>query len=230
MKVGYLSTPTHVLPLNLLFLSFFPQCLPFQAAVLTCTRGNLVPWFIFFKDYEVYRLSFWFTPWGALQEGWGGGSLNFPSRFVWGSCRVRSPPPAQLHLELRERGLPEVQTPTPLQGLHTFSVKGHPWKWLPQWTWGFLGGGQSRHPRTVLGCWASDARGHLVGQWAVVSFPGPLQQFLLISSINLSHTSFHEFNGGAPRSGGLDWKSLGHRRDPGGSGPGCPGILSLVVG
>lgn len=156
---------------------------------------------------------------------------SFPRRFVWGSAgsTITTHPPAA-PLRLREVFL-RVQTPTPLQGLHALLCQGASLKWLPQWTWGFLGGGQSRHPKGQ--CWVAGPPmpgGHLVGQWAVVSFPGPLSTVLLISSINLSSHPFMGLNGGAPRSGGLDWKSLGHRRDPGGSGSGLPRDFVLVVG
>ena len=56
------------------------------------------------------------------------------------------------------------------------------------------------------------------------------QQFLLISPINLSSHPFMSLNGGAPRSGGLGWKSLGHRRDPVGLGSGLPRDFVPVVG
>lgn len=173
---------------------------------------------------------FKFTPWGVSQGGWGGGSpptsLGGLSGVLQGTITTHLPAAPFSW----ERGLPEVQTPTPLQGLHTCSVKGHPWN-----------GSHSGHG--CAGGWAeqtSKDRAGLLGLrcpgatlWVSEQsrpFQDLFQQFLLISPINLSSHPFMSLNGGAPRSGGLGWKSLGHRRDPVGLGSGLPRDFVPVVG
>lgn len=141
---------------------------------------------------------FKFTPWGVSQGGWGGGSpptsLGGLSGVLQGTITTH-PPAAPFSWE---RGLPEVQTPTPLQGLHTCSVKGHPWN-----------GSHSGHG-CACGVGRADIQGqgwvagppmpggHLVGQWAVASFPGPLPTVFVNFSNKSKLTSFHEFKWWGP--------------------------------
>lgn len=118
-----------------------------------------MPWSIFFKDYEVYLLSFLGSHPGEFpREAEEEAAPQLPSEVCLGFHRARSPPTCPLHLgvereiflRFRHPRRSKVSTPALSRGILEMA---------PTVDMGVLGGGQSRHPRTGLGCRASDARG-----------------------------------------------------------------------